>query len=442
MSLRGIRKGHTPVPVHPEWARDCYMFGKSDDGPPLEGMNLNAEDMLSLWEAPMVACEVTTHPKSVLRLWFVSNPTCQLYHLLREASASLIVKVAAVKCGLVNVKMCEEKTRGLMREMQAFELPPTLDIKATLPAFKHTSKSFAEWAAELTKFLGYESPSSSPILPIPVRSPSYVTSKQADIIRSGIEDALPALREEAEVAETAAITRHGARLRAALTDLPDDPFLGPHNLLSLAPAVRSAEVQNALGARFCAANYREQFVIMRGILLGEMARYETMAFECWGRVDDIKDQIKQLEVIETKKERMREVLLQSRAEIPALEAKVFASQKRTMPGFDRTSALSPTPAPEQLGATTISSAEAARAKHRAERAEASLTGGASGGASGVGGGASNRAGGGANDGAGGSGASGVADSVASGGASGGASSSKGPKDESIPSRSQPGAYKS
>ncbi|MCJ1348903.1 hypothetical protein MMC31_007136 [Peltigera leucophlebia] len=246
---KSIRKGYTPVFVHPEWARDYYMVGKSDDGLPLEGINFNAEDMLSLWEAPMVAYEVTTHPQSVL------------------SSASLIVKVAAVKCGLVNVKMCEEKTRGLIREMQAFELPPTFDIKATLLAFQCMSKSFAEWGAELTKFLGYESLSSLPNSPIPVHSPLFVTSKQADIIRLGIENALPALKEEADVAETTATTRHEARLRAALNNLPDDPFIGPHNLLSLAPAVRFAEVQDALDARFCATNYHEQFVIMRDILL-------------------------------------------------------------------------------------------------------------------------------------------------------------------------------
>lgn len=99
-----------------------------------------------------------------------------------------------------------------------------------------------------------------------------------------------------------------------------------------------------------------------------MARYETMEFECWDRVDDIKEQIKQLEVIETKKERMRDVLMQFRAEIPALEAKVVAIQKCHTSGLDRSSSvfgLATTGSP----VSHQSSAEAARARHRAERTE-------------------------------------------------------------------------
>lgn len=73
---------------------------------------------------------------------------------------------------------------------------------------------------------------------------------------------------------------------------------------------------------------------MQGILLTEMAQYKTMAFKYWDQVDDIKAWIKQLEAFETKKKRMREVFLQFYAKILALEAKVAASQKHIMPGFD------------------------------------------------------------------------------------------------------------
>lgn len=277
-----------------------------------------------------------------------------------------------MKCGLVNVKICEDKTRGLMREMQGFQLPPTDDIKACLPPFKRLSRPFSECVTELIASLGSESPQCSPP---PPRSPSYVTSKQADTIKSELENALPSLREEAYASEQAAVGRHEARLRAAISNLPEDPFLGPHNLLSIAPAVRAEEVQDILGARFCAANYHEQYLIMRGVLRGEMARYETMAYECWDRVDDIKEKIKDLEEIEAKKQRMREVLMQSRAEIPVLESKVQATQKRVNVGHDRSPNPPPpaksvaSPGDQQLaGGSSIGSVDTAKARYQAEKA--------------------------------------------------------------------------
>ena len=364
--IRGIRKAHTLVPQHPELARDLYTFDEDENGMAFPGINFNSDDMIGLWKAPLTACELLENPTSSLRIWFESDPTCQLYHLLREAAASLIVKVAAIKCGLVNVKMCEDKTRGLMREMQGFELPPTEDIKAALPIFKRQSRPLVEWEAELSTFLGYHPPPKSAP---PSRSPSYVTLKQADTINKVLEDALPGLKEEAKSAEKTAISRHESCLHTAVNQLNEDPFFGPHNLLSLAPSIRAEAVQDDLRACFCAANYHEQFLIMRAILEGEVVRYETMAYEYWDRVDDIKEKIKELEVLEGKKQRLRDVLMGARSEIPILEAKVTAFDQRSKSGHDRISSFHTPPPP----ATTSpldhqpAGAEMARAQHRAEK---------------------------------------------------------------------------
>ena len=86
------------------------------------------------------------------------------------------------------------------------------------------------------------------------------------------------LKPSAQLMTRTAIVRHQNRLVDAVQPLPEDAFIGRRNLISLRPSLRCPAYQNLIGARFCAASYREQFVIMRGILEGEALRYETIAF--------------------------------------------------------------------------------------------------------------------------------------------------------------------
>lgn len=132
------------------------------------------------------------------------------------------------------MKMCENKTRGLMREIQGFELPPTKNIKVALPIFKRQSRPLMEWEAELSAFLSYYPP---PKLASPLCSLLYMTLKQANTIKTVLEDTLLGLKEEAKNAEKLVISCHESCLRTAVNQLTEDLFFGLHDLLSLALSI-------------------------------------------------------------------------------------------------------------------------------------------------------------------------------------------------------------
>lgn len=135
--------------------------------------------------------------------------------------------MVAVKFEMVNAKICEEKTWSLMREIQDFEFSLSADVKAALFDFKGLSRPFTERYAELASALFKDS--SFP-LPMPPRSSSYVTSKQANVIWSSVKKALLAFKNEAINTENAAIERHQNRLVAAVALIHKDHFIREYSL--------------------------------------------------------------------------------------------------------------------------------------------------------------------------------------------------------------------
>lgn len=86
--------------------------------------------------------------------------------------------------------------------MQSFKLLPTHDIKACLPLFKHLFRLFSECVTEFIAPLEYESSQcSTPLL----YNFLYIISKQADIIKSKLENTLPFLWKKAYASKQDAV---------------------------------------------------------------------------------------------------------------------------------------------------------------------------------------------------------------------------------------------
>lgn len=53
----------------------------------------------------------------------------------------------------MNIEICDDKTRRLMRDMQGFQQRLIYNIKAYLPHFKHLSRLFSKYVTRFILFL-------------------------------------------------------------------------------------------------------------------------------------------------------------------------------------------------------------------------------------------------------------------------------------------------
>lgn len=89
-------------------------------------------------------------------MWFNFDITYQLYYLFYKAITLLIVKVTIIRYNLVNIKIYKNKTCGLIKKMQGFQLALKNNIKVCLPPIKCLSRLFSKFMTEFIAFLGSE----------------------------------------------------------------------------------------------------------------------------------------------------------------------------------------------------------------------------------------------------------------------------------------------